>query len=425
MKPVLAIVFQLLLLISLSAQGNRVFSGGELINYSIVDISAIDGIAWSTERIALPGYFSVVDTATYIGCSDTANIDGYIKKYGNNNFIFPVGSGNDLRTLEISAPISKTETYATAWILGNPSFTLDPTAPNEGTHSVLLVSAPIVSVSTIGQWDWQVGAFENLGTGTTGTGEGLTITASIPDMTSFAEKNNLRLVGWDGSSWIDLSNSATANGNIENSTLIGTMKMGITAIAIGSIELSLFIKLENFAATSINCNTIITWSTLEENNTESFIVEQSFDAIDFHSIATLIATGSMNGTNNYKISISQPSGIVFYRLKIINKDGTSSYSKIILIQNNCNEKDYMIVYPNPVSAYEKINLRFETYYRGNADLVIFNTLGQRILTQPILVNGGINLISLKLEELTAAVYFIIVLSENGKQIGSTQKFIRQ
>ncbi|MEP7196074.1 MAG: hypothetical protein ABI851_06100 [Saprospiraceae bacterium] len=316
------------------AQGNRVFSGGEICNFNIVDISAINGIEWSTERASVPGYFSLVDGANYVGGSDNQNINGYIKKYGLSTFIFPVGSGTDLRTLEISAPTNLSDTYATAWIVGNPEFNLDPTSPNEGFHSVNSFLAPIVGVSIVGQWDWQVGDSGNLGLGTTGLGTGLTINVSIPDMTSFSQAKYLRLVGWDGTVWIDLSGSATANGNSENSILNGTMLAGITAIAIGKIE-------------------------------------------------------------------SDPS---------------------IVDENDV--KEYMILYPNPVSYNKKLYLNFETNYRGKASFGLFNNIGQRLETKYIEVISGSNLIETDVSELAPGTYTIILLNVNGKQIGRSQKFIR-
>jgi hypothetical protein len=48
-----------------------------------------------------------------------------VKKYGNTSFIFPVGTGTKLRSIEISAPTQSTDAYATAWIAGNPNNNLD------------------------------------------------------------------------------------------------------------------------------------------------------------------------------------------------------------------------------------------------------------------------------------------------------------
>jgi len=69
------------------AQANHVFSGGEALNFGIVDISLNPSVIWSSDRSDHPGYFSLLEEASYIGYSDQVNIDGYIKKYGNTSFI--------------------------------------------------------------------------------------------------------------------------------------------------------------------------------------------------------------------------------------------------------------------------------------------------------------------------------------------------
>lgn len=424
MKLFSIVLLSLFVLVSIVAQGNRVFSGAELINYGIVNISPVNGISWSTERAALPGYFSAVNTATYIGCSDTDNINGYVKKYGNNSFIFPVGNGSDLRTLEISAPSLISDAYATAWILGNPGLDLDPTAPNPGRHSVFSFAWPIVAVSNVGQWDWQVGDAGNLGLGTTGTGAGLTITVSIPDMTLFSPKAYLRLVGWNGTKWIDLSGKATANGNTENSSLSGTMITGITAIGIGRVQSPLALILENFYAISSSCNAVLNWKTSNEINTDLFVVEQSDDGIHFRQITSIKASGSSIGSN-YSVTIPQPSGVAYYRLNMKDNDGASTFSELVSCRTSCEEKEYMILYPNPVSAFDPVNLKFVTAYRGPAEFILFNTIGQRMLTRNIEIKEGENFISTDVSDLAAATYFIIVLNADGKQIGTGQKFVRQ
>ena len=424
MKPLLCILFYLCASLTGNAQGNWVPSGGEIVNFSVVDISVIGGVGWKSERGPVPGYFSAIDTASYTGCSDTANIDGYLKKYGNFSFVFPVGSGNKLRSLEISAPTASTDTYATAWIEGNPSDDLDPTMPYAGPHPIDSVSFPIASVSSVGQWDWQVGDADNLGTGTTGTGEGLTITVSIPDMTLFADAASLRLVGWNGTSWVDLSGIATATGNTENSTLTGTMLPNITAIAIGKLYNTLAIKLESFTSSLSNCNTVLSWKTSSEINATKFIVEQSFDGTHYNAIISIAAMGAING-NLYSTTVSQPHGIAYYRLKMVEINGVYSYSQTITSRNNCSEDEQMHVYPNPVSAYQNLNLRFTTSYRGKADFIIFNSLSQLVMQKLIQVTDRDNLITTDVRKLASGMYYIKVINANGNQIGSVQKFIKQ
>lgn len=184
--------------------------------------------AWATARTATPGYYSwTIGSGNYTGSDDTHHINGYVKKYGPEPFVFPVGSGTDLRTLEISAPSNPADVYAVAWIIGNPGTTQDPTNEN-ASHPVTAVSGNISVVSTVGQWDWQA---------VRGTGDGLIITVSIPQLlgTEFTDASKLRLVGWNGTSWENLG-TAGASGTAENSILSGIMKTGIQAIGIGAIS---------------------------------------------------------------------------------------------------------------------------------------------------------------------------------------------
>lgn len=184
--------------------------------------------SWGTARTATPGYYSwTIGSGNYTGVDDSHHINGYVKKYGPEPFVFPVGSGTDLRTLAISAPSSPSDVYAVAWIMGNPATTPDPTNGNQ-FHSVTAVSGIISAVSRVGQWDWQA---------VRGTGEGLTIMVSIPQLlgAEFADASLLRLVGWNGTTWESLG-TAGASGVTENSMLSGTMKGGIQAIGIGAVS---------------------------------------------------------------------------------------------------------------------------------------------------------------------------------------------
>ena len=410
-------------LIQGNAQGNTVFSGGELINYSVVDISVTNGVRWSTERAALPGYFSAADDATYTGCTNEVHIDGYVKKYGSHAFIFPIGSDNKLRTLEMSAPALATDAYATAWIPGDPSNDLDPTTPFAGAHPVTDFAAPLFAVSTVGQWDWQVGT--DLGPGLTGNGDGLIIKVSIPDMTQFATASQLRLVGWAGTKWIDLSRTAAATGNTENSTLQGIMVPGITAIGIGRIYATLPLKLEKFSAISSNCRTILNWKTAGEYNTDEFIIEQNNGTSAYQAIAAVPATGSPNGSV-YSITVDQSSAVASYRLKMKDKDGTFTYSPVVLVNKNCAQQDFVQVFPNPVTTgNQAINMRFTTAYRGKAQFMIFNSISQQMVSKSIQVTAGENLVSAEVMNLPKGTYFIRLTGADGTQIGNGQKFIKQ
>lgn len=424
MKLLLSLIVLIFSVTHADAQYNRVFSGGEAINYGTIDLSSSNGTSWSSDRSNQPGYFSVIENANYTGYSDAAHIDGYIKKYGNSSFLFPVGNGKDLRTLEISTPRLATDAYATAWIEGDPSTNADPTTPHAGIHSIQSVTGSIIAVSAAGQWDWQVGEGGNLGSNTTGNGEGLTITVSIPDMKAFAEASELRLVGWNGINWIDLSGKSTATGNTEDSKLTGTMIAGISAIAIGKIAAVPFVKLDSFIVTSSNCNAILKWKTSFESDGIIFYIEQSTDGINFNSITSVASDGLSRGSNYIK-AIEPPVGKVYYRLKVQQPNGRFIYSAIVSTYNECSENDNIWLFPNPVVSNDPLNVRFKTSKEGSAVLVIFNAIGQRMLQQTIPFKSGVNTVIIDVRHFIHGTYYLHLMDSSGSRIGSVKRFIKE
>lgn len=287
MLPVRLSCLSLLLAMQLSkasAQGNHVAAGAEATNFGTIDLATPGGQTWSTARSATPGYFSCFGASSaFSNASDAANVNGYVKRYGSAGS-FPVGTGSDLRSLTMGTPEAASESYAAAWILGHPKTTADPT--NGGAfHDTASVAGTIKRVMSVGQWDWQ-----SLGTPIS---QPFTVTASMPNLSAFAPKGHLRLVGWQNSTgkWIDLSGAYNATGNTEDATVSGTMVNGIDAIGIGSIA-------NGFP--DVNPGTDI-------DNT-SFTATPTLQARDFLIYGFEVANNPTDGSTTTTIRITKPSG---------------------------------------------------------------------------------------------------------------------
>ncbi len=73
------------------------------------------------------------------------------------------------------------------------------------------------------------------------------------------------------------------------------------------------------------------WTTANEQNTGYYNVQRSIDGTYFTTIGKLVSKG--NGANTYQfIDPSPPNGINYYRLQSVDKNGVSSFSKIVAIQ---------------------------------------------------------------------------------------------
>ncbi|MFA6058858.1 MAG: T9SS type A sorting domain-containing protein [Taibaiella sp.] len=339
--------------------------------------------------------FNQTGTYTNTALDDAQHVNGYVLKTGSQAFTFPVGSGTDLRTLAMSAPAT-VETYSVAWIAGNPDVTGDPSNAN-AMHSRAAVTSPISSVSLAGQWDW-IPVLSS-------TGVGLTITASIPDVSSTGVlPADLRLVGWNGTSWVDLSGGPNATGNTEGSTLSGTMIAGIQAIGIGSTSVVLPVTFSSFTVQKQGCTAVLNWSTDMEHNNRYFAVERGFDGKNFTTIAQVTAAGNSTEKKFYSYTDSKPAaGLNQYRIAQVDIDGKRTTTGVQALYFNCATQSIK-VYPNP--ATRTVNIEAPE----GSKISVYNIIGQRIEV-PATSSGHLSV--LDVSALAAGNYTIHILDASG------------
>ncbi len=105
------------------------------------------------------------------------------------------------------------------------------------------------------------------------------------------------------------------------------------------------VTLASISAISKNKDIAINWTTATELNTSHFIIQHSTNGISFTDIGTVKAIGS--GANSYEFTDKNPTnGINYYRLQSVDKDGASSFSKIVSVQLSINNYQ-LSIFPNP------------------------------------------------------------------------------
>jgi glucose/arabinose dehydrogenase len=117
-----------------------------------------------------------------------------------------------------------------------------------------------------------------------------------------------------------------------------------TLSKITGTDAPLPVNLEYLSLTKESCNAKIEWKTTLETNFSHFELERSTDAKTFYKIASLPASG----TNHiYTFLDERPiSGNNFYRLKMLDNDGSYQYSRMDSIKSSCRQGE-ITVFPNP------------------------------------------------------------------------------
>lgn len=121
---------------------------------------------------------------------------------------------------------------------------------------------------------------------------------------------------------------------------------------------SLPLRLISFEARAENCTARISWRTAEESGVARFELEQSADAQAWVTVSTINARNTA-GEHQYNANVSISHSLNFYRLKMVDIDGTITYSKIVrlIAPLNCSSQNLKL-YPNPVMDVlyiEKVN----------------------------------------------------------------------
>ncbi len=108
------------------------------------------------------------------------------------------------------------------------------------------------------------------------------------------------------------------------------------------------LQLLTFTATPKQNNVLLQWSTTNEINTQSFVVEHSKDGITYTSVGTVAAVNT-SGNHQYLFEHNDAGeGVHYYRLKMKDIDGAYTYSFVATAK--INQPVLIVAYPNPVQS---------------------------------------------------------------------------
>jgi len=167
------------------------------------------------------------------------------------------------------------------------------------------------------------------------------------------------------------------------------------------------IQLMSFTAELFNSNVYLNWTTSFELNNHHFELEKSVDGRNFSSFAKVIAAGNATGTShqyNYIDIKPLESGVLYYRLKQVNNDGSFTYSKTILINKGNLSNILVSAYPNPTSG--PVHIRFVSDKAAKATLMVTDMKGHVVITKEILTLKGLNEFTQDFSRLAQGTYYV-------------------
>jgi hypothetical protein len=135
------------------------------------------------------------------------------------------------------------------------------------------------------------------------------------------------------------------------------------------------VELLSFEAKKEGTAVKLDWETASELNNDYFDVQRSADGFIFETIGVVEGAGTYDGQLSYEFYDKNPlSGVNYYRIKTVDFDKATDYSKIIALTFN-RESD-INVFPNPVRKGQLLNIVTEEPISA---VKIYNSLGQMLI----------------------------------------------
>lgn len=171
------------------------------------------------------------------------------------------------------------------------------------------------------------------------------------------------------------------------------------------------VKFLGFTVTKNNNSAILNWSVESEDaNTDKYEILRSSNGVDFQKVATLAAKNNGSSTNNYSftqdnLSTIRNSGIIYFRIKQIDKDGKSVVTEIKSVRLGSKGLAFG-VYPNPIKQIANVN--FELEKDTDVILSILDASGKQIMISQLQGFKGVNIKPLDMAKLASGSYLLKV-----------------
>ena len=203
--------------------------------------------------------------------------------------------------------------------------------------------------------------------------------------------------------------------NFDDGTPYDLTKLGNNGVNAGTVTFvntsTLPVELVDFNITLSNGKPMIHWTTATETNNHFFTIERSKDGINAETVAVVDGAGNSNSLINYKIQDqNEVSGLVYYRIKQTDFDGTTETFEWKAINLSSKQEQVLNVYPNPTNGI--VNITLSEITSPQTTVTILDITGRQIFTQQFEANDYFNTSIDLSSNMPSGIYFIEVKNDN-------------
>lgn len=198
--------------------------------------------------------------------------------------------------------------------------------------------------------------------------------------------------------WRTYPNNSTASSQLDPLNVMGIFRGGNSILATPL----------NFHAEKRNDQAYLYFEIYNNSINEYVAIERSFNGQDFTEIQRI----TVDSAGTYKYTDQQSSqGIIYYRLRLVEKDGSSGYSEVRKLQ--IGSRKSVTVYPNPAKKVITIEIPASwEQHKVSATLIDIN--GKII--QRITFNSATLVNNFVLTQASTGIYFLNVVNHSRNEL---------
>ncbi|MCC6289068.1 MAG: T9SS type A sorting domain-containing protein [Chitinophagaceae bacterium] len=233
------------------------------------------------------------------------------------------------------------------------------------------------------------------------------------------------------------------------STLVGTgVSLSLNTLTLGNHNLSVIVTSPNgckdtsnvYSINIRNCHStlpitglnisarqtgnlaLVGWSVEQEIDNDYFIVEKSYNGVDFFYLRKVISRGNSSTKQFYDIidSLNNDSGIIYYRVKAVSILGSAQYSPIVKLKLSEQSVENILLYPNLTK--NDVNVLIQSSSSVNTMLQIYSANGILVYSRAVTLIKGLNKFTIDVGNLSSGLYITTLNTNNAKLSG---RFIKQ
>jgi hypothetical protein len=330
-----------------------------------------------------------------------AYVDGNVqrKTASAEPAVIPVGSGG-YRGVTIIPSSNSASTYKAKYF-------------NSG-YSSLSVLTPLEGVSPDYYWDIT----------RVGSGADAVVQLSVPGAVTGSQSNyGLVIAKFNGTDWTNAKGTTgtmVSPGDATSGTLKTELQSSFGLFTIGFGQQSalptLLVSFEGRKTAKENIQ--LEWRITNNSTPEQFEVMRSSDGIVFNKIG--VVRGEETKTAYYFTDNNILAGNNYYRLRMLDKDGSQTYSVIIVVSNGTKGVYLNAVAPTLVSSQTKLTIQSSA--NTNMELVITDVNGRIVHKQSVSITNGSQNIWLDASRFAAGMFQVTGYVKGEKT--ATLRFIK-